>query len=392
MRANRIIAAGMGIVVLLVVGILGFGWWREYVARASDPVATVAGSSISIDHYARMLDFRRKATEQQLASMQIQLQTPGNEALADLFTQQIQQLQFSLLLLPDQTLDQLIDEQLIRQEAARRGMTVTSQEIDDEIEKSFGDPPAAETGPASAAPAGEATPAATPGSSADQATPALTSAASGAQPTAGAAAEPTPAASPSPAPTADVKARVHSYLAAYGLTESEFRNLVETQLLYQKLEDAMGTEVATSAEQLHARHILVETEEKAKEIAEKLKNGASFEEVAKAESTDTATKENGGDLGWFPRGQMVADFEQAVFGLPVKQISDPVNTSFGWHIIEVLEKEENRPLDEQALAQRKSQALPEWLSQAGTGAEIKRNLTDDDKNWVFKRIKWSPPA
>ncbi|MHB8993200.1 MAG: peptidylprolyl isomerase, partial [Chloroflexota bacterium] len=162
--------------------------------------------------------------------------------------------------------------------------------------------------------------------------------------------------------------------------------------LYQKLEDAMGTEVATSAEQLHARHILVETEEKAKEIAEKLKNGASFEEVAKAESTDTATKENGGDLGWFPRGQMVADFEQAVFGLPVKQISDPVNTSFGWHIIEVLEKEENRPLDEQALAQRKSQALPEWLSQAGTGAEIKRNLTDDDKNWVFKRIKWSPPA
>lgn len=383
-RANRMIVAGMGVVILLAIAILGFGWYREYVARASQTVATVAGQSISIDHYARMLDFRRKATEQQIASMQIQLQTPGNEALADLFRQEIQQLQLTLLLLPDQTLDQLIDEQLIRQEAARRGITVSPEEIDDEINNSFGDPPAPEptadaggsTDPAAAAtPDGGATPA-----------PTTASADSPAPPTAGA----TPESSPTPAPTADVKARVDSYLAAYGLTESEFRALVETQVLFRKLQDAMGAEAPTSAEQVRARHILVDTEEKAKEIAERIKAGASFEEMAKAESTDSATKEQGGDLGWFPRGQMVAEFDNAVFELPVGQVSAPVSTPFGWHLIEVLEKAQDRPLDEQALAQRRSQVLFDWLAEARIGTDVKRSLTEEDKKWVYKRIKWSP--
>ena len=363
-RAQRYILISMGLLAVVIAAILGFGYWKEYIARNSDPVATVAGRPIPLEKYARTLDFRRKSLEQQIVYMQNQLQSlSGNDSLIDLYRQQIQQLQFSEIMLPDQTLDQMIDEELIRQEAARRGISVTPDEIDQETNKTFGDPPTPEAVPSPTSDAG---------------------AAATAQPTT----EPTVA----PAPTADVKARLSQLLSIYGLSEDQYRQMVETQLLYQKLQDAMGAEVPTTADQVHARHILVDSEDKAKELVAKLRDGANFEELAKAESTDTGSKDKGGDLGWFPKGTMVAEFEDAAFQLEPNQISDPVQTGFGWHIIQVLEKEQNRPLDEQALANKKSAALPEWLDKARTSQDVTRSLSQDMKNWVYQRIKWSPPS
>lgn len=368
-RANRMILIGMGAVLVLVVAILGFGWWREYVGRASEPVATVAGRSISTESFARRLDFQRKTAEQEIQYMQAQLQaSSGNESLAGLIRQQIQQLQFSLLLLPDQTLDQMITEELLRREATRRGLSVSPSEVEEEIKKTFGDQPTpAPTAPPTAAPgvAGQATP-----------QPAPTS---------------TPGPSPTPMPTADVQSRLNLFLTTYGITRAEYTSMVEAQLLYRKLQEAMGAEVPTSADQVHARHILMETEEKAKELAEKLKNGASFEDLARAESEDSASKEKGGDLGWFPRGVMVPQFEEVAFQLEPRQVSDPVESPFGWHIIEVLEKEQNRPLDEEDLDSLKSGAISKWLEAARTSPDVKRELTDERRKWVFERIDWSPP-
>ncbi len=386
-RATRMIFAGMGALFVVIVSILGFGWWREYVARASDPVATVAGKTITLDSYARMLDFRRKSVEQQMQYMQAQLQSlgsgSGDQSLTDLFRQQIQQLQFQIVLLPDQTLNEMIDEQLVRQEAARRGIMVSAQDIDNEI-KSIAN--------GQVSPATEPTPPASP-SGADQATPGAE-----ATPAPGTAATPAPTTDtgqstpPTPAPTVDVQSWVKNYVSVAGITEADLRSMVEYQLLYQKLSDAMGAEVPTSAEQVHARHILVATEDKAKQIEDQLKNGAKFEDLAKADSTDTGTKDKGGDLGWFPRGQMVPEFDNVAFKLQPGQISDPVKTTYGYHIIQVLEKDPNRPLDPQALEQEKAQALPNWLSKVDTADSVKRSLSDADKQWVYKRIKWSPPA
>ncbi|MFO7153252.1 MAG: peptidylprolyl isomerase [Bacillota bacterium] len=93
-------------------------------------------------------------------------------------------------------------------------------------------------------------------------------------------------------------------------------------------------------QQVHARHILVDNENLAREIYEKLKKGEDFAELAKQYSTDTATKDNGGDLGFFGKGEMVEEFEKAAFSLKVGEISSPVKTEYGYHIIKVEEKKE----------------------------------------------------
>lgn len=95
---------------------------------------------------------------------------------------------------------------------------------------------------------------------------------------------------------------------------------------------------------INASHILVETEEKAKEIAELARaEGADFAALAKEHSTGPSGP-NGGDLGWFGQGQMVPAFNDAVFSMEVGQVSDPVQTQFGWHIIRL--NADTPPLDQ----------------------------------------------
>lgn len=86
--------------------------------------------------------------------------------------------------------------------------------------------------------------------------------------------------------------------------------------------------------QVHAKHILVKSEEEANAILFDLKHGKSFEDIAKQKSTCPSGK-NGGDLGWFGRGMMVKEFEQAAFALKKGELSKPVKTQFGWHVIKV---------------------------------------------------------
>lgn len=88
---------------------------------------------------------------------------------------------------------------------------------------------------------------------------------------------------------------------------------------------------------IKASHILVKTEGEAIDLVGKIKNGESFEKLAKANSNCPSGR-NGGDLGYFGKGQMVREFENAAFALSVGEVSKPVKTQFGWHIIKLTDK------------------------------------------------------
>lgn len=90
------------------------------------------------------------------------------------------------------------------------------------------------------------------------------------------------------------------------------------------------------ADKVHCAHILVKTEEEAKALLEQLSKGVSFSKLA-AEKSLCPSGKKGGDLGTFGRGQMVREFERAAFGLQKGQMSQPVKTEFGWHVIKRLE-------------------------------------------------------
>lgn len=137
------------------------------------------------------------------------------------------------------------------------------------------------------------------------------------------------------------------------LTDARRQILVEALMKKLVAEDVSDAKVkeyynAHKADfrQVRASHILVENEDQAKDVKKRVKKaGADFAAVAKEMSTDPSAKENGGDLGFFTKDQMVKPFADKAFAMKVNEISDPVKSEFGYHIIKVQEIKEAEPLD-----------------------------------------------
>lgn len=138
-------------------------------------------------------------------------------------------------------------------------------------------------------------------------------------------------------------------------------------------------------EQVRASHILVDTQEKAAQIKDELAHGAKFADLAKKYSLDTTTKDQGGELGWFTRGKMTPAFEDAAFKLQVGQVSDPVQTEYGWHLILL---EERKPavaakfedvkdrVRQDYIDDQVAQVSADWLAQLRSQAKIVNRLAD----------------
>jgi len=148
------------------------------------------------------------------------------------------------------------------------------------------------------------------------------------------------------------------YLAATGSSPEAFQEQIRTYMLFQKLLETHGG--PEEVEQVHAAHILVETKETGDEVLAKLEAGESFDDLAQEYSTDPGSKDQGGDLGWFPRGMMVPEFEAAAFALQPGETSTLVQTQYGYHIIHVLSKEV-RPLSPELLEQVRYQEFEAWF-------------------------------
>ena len=148
-----------------------------------------------------------------------------------------------------------------------------------------------------------------------------------------------------------------------GLDEAGYRHLIETGLLRDKLMADITKGEKPFQEQVWARHILVATQVEADAVVARLKAGEDFAKVAAAVSTDTGTKDKGGDLGWFAKSAMVAPFADAAFALKVGEISAPVKSDYGFHIIQVI-GHEDRPLTEQQFTQNKQTELSTFLKES----------------------------
>ncbi|MCU5221756.1 peptidylprolyl isomerase PrsA [Bacillus tropicus] len=131
--------------------------------------------------------------------------------------------------------------------------------------------------------------------------------------------------------------------------EADFKNQIKFKLAMNEAIKNSVTEKDVKDHykpEIKASHILVSDENEAKEIKKKLDAGASFEELAKQESQDLLSKEKGGDLGYFHSGAMTPEFETAAYKLKIGQISDPVQSPNGYHIIKLTGKKDLQPYDE----------------------------------------------
>ena len=159
------------------------------------------------------------------------------------------------------------------------------------------------------------------------------------------------------------------------LLDSEAK-AASTESAMRKIYDD-ATKQMKPEEEVHARHILLETEEEAKAVREELQKGADFAETAKSRSKDPGAAAEGGDLGFFSKDQMVPEFADAAFKLEKGQLSDPVKSPFGWHVIRVEDKR-TRPVPDfdqvkpqlETFVARKAQS--EYLAKLRESAKIER--------------------
>jgi len=175
----------------------------------------------------------------------------------------------------------------------------------------------------------------------------------------------------------DFKARLaftRNRLLMDNLLSVEGKAATTDEAMKKVYEDA--SKQISGEQEVHARHILVETEDEAKAIEDELKKGADFAELAKKKSKDPGASD-GGDLGFFTKDQMVPEFSNVAFSLEPGKISDPVKSQFGWHIIKVEEKRNRKAPDfEQVKAQietyvtRKAQA--DYVAKLRETAKVER--------------------
>jgi parvulin-like peptidyl-prolyl isomerase len=162
-------------------------------------------------------------------------------------------------------------------------------------------------------------------------------------------------------------------LEAWGETYEDAKREVRTQLIGMAMTERIVADVPESAEQIHARHILLDTAEEAQNIRAQLEAGADFAALAKTHSLDQSTRDNGGDLGYFPRGILVsAEVEDAAFSLQPGQFSDVITSALGYHVVQVVERDPNRSISPENLQLLRQQAVQEWVEDLWAHADVQR--------------------
>ena len=392
-RRQRILRTGIAIAGGLVLLTLLAGALNEFVLKPRQTVASVNGIDISRSDYwkVRAVDLLEQSRQYlQFADMVGPDQSGQYLQLAEQARSEVPEVWGSTDL--DQTtLTRMIDDQLYLQGIDDLGLTVAPEEVETWMLRQFepADAPletptpaptliperaAAATGTAEAIaleemglpgfaptpapmPPPPAVLAATPNAAADDADEPLDQAAARATAEAGLA------------------AFEESFFAEARISRADFRRLVAVPAVAsEEVETALTAEVGQEASQVKARHILVATEDLARETAADLEAGADFADLARSRSTDESTAGNGGDLGWFVAEEMVEPFAEAAFALQPGETSEPFETEFGWHIVRVEEVDPSRPLTDEQITRIEQARIERWLEEQRQEAAIASDL------------------
>lgn len=166
------------------------------------------------------------------------------------------------------------------------------------------------------------------------------------------------------------------WLEATNQTRDDYAEMLYESLLAQRVVDIVGADVPSEAEQVHVRRIVVTSEEEAQEILALLEQGSDFEELAASHSVDLGTKDEGGDLGWFPRGVHAAEVERAAFALEPGEYSGVLQLGEEYHVLELVDHDPERALTSEAIIDLKLAALEQWLQGLQHSADIERYMNE----------------
>ena len=385
---NRLLLIGTMVVVAIVLVLVSWSWILEAFIQPGQVVATVEDTQIKgKDFIARAKLYRAQLVSNYLSVYQeyaYMVSLFGADAttrgqIDQEYSNRLYTFQYQLLpeVVGSLAINELVDDELLKREAAEMGITVSDAELEERIQFLFeyfpnGTPttePTVTTAPTSTLSAAQfAIVSATPTASQTpipSVTPTLAEEATS-TPTTEPTVQATAALSPTPEPTATpytlegFQTAVAGYSEAVDVTEEDFRAVIYSSLLREALKNAITADLPRTQEQVWARHILVATIEEAEAVLARLDEGEDWSALAAELSLDTSNKDAGGDLGWFPKEQMVEPFAKAAFELRIGQISEPVESEFGWHIIQVI-GHEDRPLSNEQYEQLRQQALNDFL-------------------------------
>ena len=371
-RQKRIIILSTIAILVVVFGLIGYGVLDRYVLKPKTPVIQLDSMTINAVEFEQRVRYQRVQVINQTYQLIEFVQSLGGTP--DIFAYFEQQLILATtqlsqpLLIGQEVLQTLSDDLIIQAEAEKMGIEVDETQIDQEIRTVFGYFP-------------EGTPTVSPAGNQEEDqdtsptnTPQIEETSEG---------EPDPTATPLLRPTEYTldlfEENYQNYMDVLnnnGIKEKTFQDMVKMYLLREELMNVLSADLPLTQEQVWVRHILVEDDLTAIEVTDKLADGQDFAVLAAEYSSDGSNKDNGGDLGWFARGMMVLPFDEAAFTLEVGEISDPVQTDFGWHILQNLGKE-LLPIDETAFEEIRNEVFSEWL--------VERRLEyqpEVNENWI----------
>jgi len=390
-KQRRLLLIGAIVTISISILVIVFGILNVNVFEKMRPVARVGSTNLTVNQFVEEARFYRwQLIGQYQNTYQIYQMFGEDPNFAASFQQNLVQIQTQL----DNTssvgtavLQKMVEDQLVADKAKELGITVSADEVEAYLKNGFGFFPDGTPTPTvvpTTAPTSTLSPLqltlSAPTATAQPSATATLDPAAVVEPTAEPTVEaPTPTADPNatatPVPTAEPTATPYTFegyqtevanytktLGEANVSETFFREYIRKQILREKVMEAFTADQPAAEEKVWAHHFLVQDETEAKLISERLKSGVEWNVIAAEIAQDTTGEKRMEDLGWFARGAMVKEFEDAAFSLEVGAISDPVKSSFGYHIIQVL-GHEDRPLSAAEWMSARQEAFQTWLNE-----------------------------